>query len=174
MLKKTLRVVLGLLLLPNIVVAESLVGQLKLCAQTKDSLVRLVCYDKLAENSLSTGVKELKPVNVPSLTNMEKKTSQLVTHKIKNDDDSFGQQHLKKERNNDAIEQVTFIVVSVKNDARDNIRLIFENGQVWKQTDGNRLKVKAKDRIEISKGMLGAFYLRKVNQHKSIKVKRIK
>jgi hypothetical protein len=173
MLKKILSVFL-VLLLPSVAVAGNLVEQLNICAQTKDSLVRLVCYDKLAKNSLSTGVIELKPVSVQPLASKEEKASQLVTQEIKNDEDSFGQQHLKKDSNNNAIKQVIFIVVNVKKDVRDKLRLIFENGQVWKQTDGNRLNIKSKDRVEISKGMLGAFYLRKVNQNKSIKVKRIK
>jgi hypothetical protein len=89
--------------------------------------------------------------------------------------DNFGQEHLVKEDNNeDSFEQAIFTIVSVKKDARDNLRLVFQNGQTWKQTGGTPLNLKNKERVKISKGMLGAFYLSKVDRNKTIKVRRIK
>jgi len=170
-------IVLGFLFLPNIVLAETLVERMKVCAKTKDSLVRLMCYDNLAKDDLliknSSKEIELKVVNKRPTT-PEKASSSAVTAKVKNEDDSFGGEHLVKEKSYDGLKQVNFIIASANKDIRGNLRFVFENGQVWKQTDKTHFSVKVKEHVKISKGMLGAFYLKKLNQNKSIKVKRIK
>jgi len=177
MFNKVMSIVLGFLFLPNIVVAETLVERMNACAQTKDSLVRLMCYDNLAKGDLllKNNIKdiELKVTDKKPIVS-KKIPSSSATAKVKNKDDSFGEEHLVKEKRHDGIKQVNFIIASVDKDIRGNLRFVFENGQVWKQIGESHFSVKVKEHVKISKGMLGAFYLKKLNQNKSIKVKRIK
>ncbi len=180
MLKRILSIaVLGLCFLPHVVLAESLVERLSLCAQTKDSLVRLLCYDKVAKNDSSTNKSvekvESKKTVVKSPAVIGKKLLPAVVNKAENKADTFGKEHLVKEKSDEeSFDKVTFTVLSVKKDIRKNLQIVFENGQVWKQTGDKTLKLRAMDRVKISKGMLGSFYLSKVKQNKTIKVKRIK
>jgi hypothetical protein len=177
MLRRVLQTtVLGLIFLPQIVLAESLVEQLNACAQTKDSLVRLMCYDKLVKASSPTKTKEnfeLKH-DVPPTKALEKAPSADVITKVKKQDDSFGHENLEKEKSIDKREHLILVVASVTSDARGNLRFVFDNGQSWKQTAGGKIRIRAKDQVKVYRGSLGAFYLSKVNQNRSITVRRIK
>jgi hypothetical protein len=177
MLRRVLQtIVLGLILLPQIVVAESLVEQLRICAQTKDSLVRLMCYDKIDKGSSPIKVREAVKLKnkVPPPVVIEKAPSIAIVTEVKKQDDSFGHENLEKVKSVDEREHLILIVASVNKDARNNLRFVFENGQSWRQTAGGNMRIKVKDRVKIYRGSLGAFYLSKVNQNRSITVRRIK
>lgn len=48
-----------------------------------------------------------------------------------------------------------------------------DNGQIWRQVDSTRVIWKGGEQIELDRGVLGAFYMRKVSGGRSVKVKRI-
>ena len=150
------------------------------CAEIKDSIKRLACYDNLAK-SLNSRNSTKPPVEV-RITEPKKHTSNMVAARpsqtkpivVKQPQssvDDFGGEHLKKKGR---IEEVFFTVKSVKKVMQNKLVVTFNNGQVWYQTDENFLKVLPGDRVKLSKGMLGVIYLKTENQNRRIKVKRRK
>lgn len=47
-----------------------------------------------------------------------------------------------------------------------------ESGQVWRQAETTSFAIDSGDRVEIERGALGAYYLRRVGEGRSIRVKR--
>ena len=148
--------------------------QLVKCADTKDSLVRLVCYDNVVKSLGKVTIKpdsssvpiEQSPVKIESVVKNKKEVTSV--------EDSFGREHIKKKGADKALEQVVFTVKSLTVDGFKKKKIKFSNGQIWKQSDSVNLKLSAGDRVELSKGMLGVVYLKKLDRNKKIKVKRLK
>lgn len=154
--------------------AESLQNSIKQCGKIKSSPARLACFDALT-TSLT-----VKPLTTKNLAKAEPKNTApdgvvKTPTKLKSEQqkvEEFGAHHLKQK--NDANEKITLIVSSVSKDTRKNLRITFENNQVWKQTDNAFFKLKVNDKVELIKGVLGAIYLKKPDKNKKIRVKRIK
>ena len=150
---KVVLIVLGLLCVSHVADAteiKSLQKDFENCASVQDDDKRLGCFDKLAE--------KLKPA--------------IAQSKV----DNFGKEHLAKtpEELEEKDEPVVFTVKSFTRNAYKKLRITFENGQVWKQMDTGRLKLAPGDKVELKKGIFGVVYLGKVDQNKTIKVKRTK
>ncbi len=176
---------LSLILLSFAAQADTL-SELHKCAGTKDSLVRLMCYDTLvkslnsAQTTLSApvAVRATEPHSTPAPlrpVNEQVKVQKQPEASISKED-SFGEEHIEKSAEVLAqeIDQVVFTVESTSKDARKKWRINFTNGQVWHQTDGQYIKLSEGDEVELSKGVLGVIYLKKVGQNKKIRVKRKK
>lgn len=163
--------------------------ELQKCAQTKDSLVRLVCYDNIVK-ALNTGVKSSVPatniqtneltaapqVTAPSKADIAVASQAVIVKQPQSSEEAFGQEHLNKEerKQDNSVDEVTFTIKSLSKTARKNWLITFENGQVWKQADNAYLKLSPGISVELSKGALGVVYLKKQSQNKRIRVKRQK
>jgi hypothetical protein len=156
---------------------------LQKCADIKDSLKRLVCYDNLAKSlkhkrstkpAVAVRVTEPKkhPADIVAARPSQAKPIVVKQPQKQNTVDDFGGEHLKKPK--ESIDEVFFTVKSVKKVMHNKLVITFENGQVWNQTDDNYLKVLPGDRVKLSKGMLGVIYLKTEKQNRRIKVKRRK
>lgn len=64
-------------------------------------------------------------------------------------------------------------VASVRRTADRKLEVTLANGQVWRQTDGEKTSIRAGDTIVIQAGAFGAYYLRREGQGRSVRVKRI-
>ncbi|MBL8630546.1 MAG: hypothetical protein JNM81_12995 [Rhodospirillaceae bacterium] len=64
-------------------------------------------------------------------------------------------------------------VVKVAADAYGATIVTLDNGQVWKQTEGTKYRVSSGAGVTISRGMLGAFFLKADNTSLAVKFKRI-
>ena len=62
---------------------------------------------------------------------------------------------------------------SVKKNTDKKLYFTFENGQIWKQMDNARFKIKAGEKAKLKEGALGAVYLKKLGNNRSIRVKRV-
>jgi hypothetical protein len=154
---------------------------LQKCAETKDSLERLVCYDNLVK-SLNNSVTVKAPVAIRPTEPKSPNTNTValrptvrkpvVVEQKHTNEAEFGEEHLVKPE--ESINEVFFTVKSVKKIVHNKLSITFENGQVWKQSDDNYIKILPGDRVKLSKGMLGVVYLKTENQNRRIKVKRRK
>jgi hypothetical protein len=54
------------------------------------------------------------------------------------------------------------------------LQVTLQNAQVWRQEDYGSFSVRAGDTVEIKAGALGAYYLRREGQGRSIRVKRVR
>lgn len=167
-------------------VQADILTDIKKCADNKDSIERLVCYDNIA-NSLKSITTPNAPVVIRKVEPQASKNSivaarpsvaktivvqqQLQKQKQINEEE-FGEEHLNKSE--DSIDEVFFTVKSVRKVGHNKLSITFENGQVWQQSDNNYIKISSGGRVKLSKGMLGVIYLKTENQKRRIKVKRRK
>ena len=165
--------ILGLLSLTT--QAETLNEGLVKCTKIEDNLARLVCFDRLAKHSampVSNIVKSNKvmPVARPKVV------APLAPVKVSKAE-SFGAEHIRKSHDVEKEEsKIVFEIASLQKDPYGKHRFTFKNGQQWKQTDSVQLRVKVGESVLLSKGFMGAIFLKKndVDSHKKIRVKRLK
>lgn len=159
--------------------AEELAKSLKVCASYSDSLKRLVCFDKIVAGmpeqkqavdnktqSIAQAVKkEIEPKQVVALEPTEEPTF--------NAEEAFGaeRKYIKKEQ----VTEVTLVIASVSKTLRGKLSIAFENGQVWEQKDTDKhARFEAGETVIIKRGVFDAFYMKKLNANRTIRVKRIK
>lgn len=159
--------------------AEELTKSLKVCASYSDSLKRLVCFDKIvadmveqkptvenkAQKSIQTVKTEVAPKQVVVSEPVEEPTFDA--------EEAFGaeRKYIKKEQ----VTEVTLVIASVSKTLRGKLSLIFENGQVWEQKDTDKhAKFEAGETVIIKRGVFDAFYMKKPDANRTIRVKRIK
>ncbi|MFT5295833.1 MAG: hypothetical protein ACI9YH_001849 [Colwellia sp.] len=138
--------------------AETLSDKLKQCVEIKDDLSRLSCFDRLSLTSKNT-VEIIEP---PTQSQKESR---------------FGGDKIEKKKRQESgynLEKVVYTVAKIKKSITKKLTIYFENGQVWKQNDTIKFRLKKEDKVEISAGMLGSFFLKKINTNRAIRVKRIK
>jgi hypothetical protein len=166
---------LGLGLLSASHASADTLGKLVKCSNTKDSLVRLVCYDNVVKSLNSSNSVNLPEVTASAVAESPKVSVNQKPGVMKSDD-SFGSEHLiaKNKSKNKGLTQVAFTIKTAEKTLRKKWKVTFENGQVWEQTDSGYIKLSAGNKVELSKGMLGVFYLKKTDQNKKIRVKRQK
>lgn len=123
---------------------------------------RLECYDNLTSHVLS---------NEDTKTSAAAKPKQEPANKPTNS--KFGLEH-KQYLDENSAEQITATVTKVKKTAYGHLKIYLDNGQIWKQTTTDRLKLKAKEVIIIERALLGSFTLKKADSNNRYKVKRLK
>ena len=156
--------------------AKAFNEKFKDCVKISGDSQRLACFDALATTPKTKATTSTikAAVEVPTVKNSvaNAKASENVTptaDKIA----EFGGENLKEEEK-DKLEQVTFVVKTVKKSNFGKLQITFENGQVWYQTDSKSIKLKSGDTVNIKLGFATAIYLNKVGSNRSIRVKRKK
>ncbi|QLE84066.1 MULTISPECIES: hypothetical protein [Shewanella] len=148
------------------------------CATITDKLDRLICYDNLAKT-----VKPQKAIAAQSTvpTSTIQTTNNIATpqtnvaapaaESVSTVEQQFGNLKPVEE---ESIDKLYFTVSKVEKDAYGALKISFNNGQVWKQTDSKRYKVKSGERVYVEKGALTSFFLGSDNKNATIRVKRLK
>ena len=156
--------------------AETVGEALAKCSETKNSLQRLVCYDRVEKqvNRLS-GAQAGIPVAMPKASNApavsaERRRVETVSQAPK--EKQFGLEH--KVKTETLADTFAGKITKIAKTARGKFVLTFNNGSVWQQTTDTTLKVKEGETVIIERGLLGAFYLKKEGINKRMKVKRVK
>lgn len=127
------------------------------CRLIKDASARVDCYDKFVDAQTATD----SPV-APSAQSL------------------FGTQDAEAKRIVQTtldIEQITQIeaaVTDVRVSASKKLVVQLDNGQVWRQLDSQRLRLKDGDAVVISEASLGSFQMQKQSGSRNIRVKRVK
>jgi hypothetical protein len=165
-----------LVLLTSPANADNLATSLSNCSKVEQDLERLSCFDLL-----SAQYKTQAATNAPKgpTKNMVKDSisKALAAKPVPSEVLEFGASHIKN-NDNDA-EEIEFIVLTaskVEKDAFDKLVLSFENGQIWQQKDSRYFRMKKGEEVKLSKGALGAIYLKKNDEssNRSIRVRRLK
>ena len=162
----------SMLMMP--VSAADFVSSFKQCAAEKDSLNRLLCYDKLAK-VLNHQQVDVELPDVPVATSKSPSTvSTARTLEPASTEDEFGAKHLNKEKQ-EAVTQVSYVIKSIDKTIRGLYRFTFENGQKWEQQDNDvKTRFKVGETVIIKRGVFDAFYLKRPSSNRTIRVKRIK
>ncbi|WP_448212368.1 hypothetical protein [Colwellia sp. MEBiC06753] len=168
---------------------QSLETALLACQGQQDSLQRLVCYDKVVESltaktadDVTLEAKESVGKNIQAspqveqakaadITPKEVLTEPTVTQQAGSAQAIFGQE----QKHIDSVDEVEFVVKSAKQNLRKKWQFEFENGQQWEQKDTEKfVKYASGDVVIIKRGVMNAFYLKKTDTNRTIRVKRIK
>lgn len=156
--------------------------ELQQCAQVTDNFARLTCFDKLAIKHSGKTVAPAKaavpkppksaeivaPVSKPKPTVKQATTSKEV--------DEFAKSHLGKSEQEKAeeITEISAQITELSKTAHGYWKITLDNGQQWQQKDSYSFSLKVKQDVVLSKGALGAIYLKKAGSNKRIRVRRLK
>lgn len=156
--------------------AKELEQQLQHCTTITANNERLACYDQLTPLKTES-VAATTPIAVASTAApivaapvAVASSAQVASAKKA---DGFGKQHIKKTVV-EADQSIIFTIAKLTLRNYDNWQITFENGQVWRQKDSKKIKLKTGDVVKLSKGFMSAIYLQKKDSNKRITVKRIK
>ncbi|GGI91610.1 hypothetical protein GCM10007978_31530 [Shewanella hanedai] len=136
--------------------------ELSACASITDELNRLTCFDALAQT-----VKTQAPIT-PAVVATATVAAKPVSANV---EEEFG--NLRKAKA-DAIDKIYLEIASITKDPYGALKITFTNGQIWKQTDGRRYKLKVDQTVFIEKAALGSFVLGSDDRNTTIRVKRLK
>lgn len=170
-MKKQLLPLLALLSIPSVNASEVNLQALQACTFVENDFNRLLCYDNImAGKSLSkpATTNTLTP-SASSLAPAEADTMVKPKSKAKNED--FGLEHKEITKDND--NEISAAVTSVKEAPYGELIINLNNGQQWRQIGSDRMRISADDIVVIERGMFNSFLLKKENQNRSIRVKRI-
>ena len=146
---------------------SDLVFGLSSCSKISHDKQRLVCFDQLVQNNVTSS--SLVKVSDGSVLQIE----QVKSAEAKKIDD-FSKEDLKKTQENKGPDSITATIINVKKLIRGQWVVYLENGQKWQQQDSAKIKLKVGDHIRLKKGSMGAVYLFKEGSHRNIRVKRLK
>ena len=145
------------------------------CTKQKDNLVRLGCFDQLAENLTLTENLIITPSNELHRHQVDKKEIPPMVSDPSKKVASFAKNHLKKIAGNKAeiSNEITATIIQAKKMLRGQWQVSLNNGQKWQQKDTVYLKLTSGDEVILEEGALGAFYLKKLTSNRRIRVRRI-
>ena len=170
MINKVVQVALVSCLFIGASQANTIESSLKTCANINASAERLACYDNLANAFKTTEVKA--SAQATEITKPAAATPVVVSQEQK--EAEFGDHHLKKDKKPNELERVQFTIAKISYSGKKKLKLTFENGQRWNQSDSETLRLKVGDKVELFKGAWSAVYLKKVGFNRKIRVKRVK
>lgn len=140
---------------------------LEQCQQLKDPQQRLRCSEQLLQAYEAYFNKK----GLPLLSSKEtaKGVDKYVKAQAK---ENFGMEQKKLEEEKKEIETIAAVVEKIKKDPYGKLILTLNNQQIWKLTDKGP-RIKKGDSVEISRGALGSFYVKKVGTSRTARAKRI-
>lgn len=189
-----------LIILSSVVVLPAKAGTvlqaIDKCSKVENSLQRLNCYDGVATGiNKQTAVIEDSQGVAPVKSKIENTVSSVVAPapvlsassvvsskmpgepKNKTKDSSQAQRNFGNEKEliaQQSVDKIYATVVKVTKNGRNKRVFTMDNGQVWRQTQSDSLKIKQGDTIYIDRGILGSFYMSKDDVNRKFKVKRVK
>jgi hypothetical protein len=149
--------------------ADTLQVNLLKCAQNSDSLQRLGCYDKLAEN-LKIKEQHIRPTQTNHVE--DKKSAETSEVQETAALAKFGNEN--KQDPEESIEQIQAKVSKISNNKHGQYVITLDNQQVWRQTDKIRMKFKQGQVVDIERGFMGSFFMGTERLNKRMRVKRVK
>ncbi|MDD8061067.1 hypothetical protein [Shewanella metallivivens] len=184
-------IVTGILLISVNAQANTQLGeQLSFCAQKTNNKERLSCYDQLAANAkpsanISLPIKATTPAVVavaqaPVAPAVASTPSQPVTPvaasapAVASPELSVEDFGLQKKVIEDEVNRLYFTVADVSKAPGGALIVTLDNGQVWKQTNAERYKVKKGHDIYIETGALNSFLMGSDERNATTRVKRLK
>ncbi len=157
--------------------------ELQRCSQVNADSLRLTCFDKLVvELSSATGIEKDKVVN--SETSSVKITTENVVSAqevnevpvvTKQQVDDFAKHQVEKteEEKLGQITEITASITKLKKLIRGEYQITLDNEQLWQQKGDTKISLKVGQRVVLTKGSLGAVYLKKESTNKRIRVRRL-
>lgn len=139
--------------------AQDLSSALETCKKIKSQADRLICFDAVASmNKTTAPIQPEKPAPV---------SKDEIVKEIKQQE--FGLKSQKEDP-----ETLVSTIKKIKKNPYGKLTIYLEEGQVWKQSDSSKLKLKKGYSVSIRKAALGSFLLSTENSKRTMRVKRVK
>jgi len=156
-------------------------AQVRVCQAIEKNELRLVCYDDLfAQKDVKT-VDALLPsktalAGVVSTNSQAPNNVPAVQAKIDMEEAkaNFGAERLERNQTQNPISELSASVISLKEDARGRRTFTLENGQAWKEGESSRLRITEGTQVVIKKGVFSAYYLKRDDSNRTVRVSRVK
>ena len=150
---------------------ETLLG----CRATESAEERLACYDRVvdrARESITPGALSGAPrasSSVPAEAADAGLQEALFGRPPAASAETFRKSYGVK-----AASEISSVVHAVQRGGDRLLQITLENEQVWRQVDLESFSARVGDAVEIKAGALGSYYLRRVGQGRTTRVKRVR
>jgi len=146
------------------------------CSLIADLSPRLACYDAVSA-SLRQAVQapaQVAPTGQAPTTDAPAQATPPAESSAE-DRSSFGAQHLRRDQKPEEPDEIRVLVTSWRTSPLGKMVFTTEDGQVWRQSDSNRVFPRTEQfHATIKKGMMGSFFLKIDGIRRNIRVKRIR
>jgi len=146
--------------------------ELAQCASLTDKLDRLICYDELAAKVSHVKAPQVSPAEVTTVV-----AAAPVAKSVQVDPAAdFGADNLEstiQASKKNEVAKIFLTISEVEKDPYGALKISFNNGQVWKQTDSRNFRLKSGQKVYIEKAALGSFLLGTEGRNSTIRVKRL-
>lgn len=133
---------------------------------------RLACFDMVSEKPGDSGAGVLGTIKAKPT--QEQEIADFGRQQLHKSPVKKVQEDQKKEKGKE-LKKVKLTVVNVVYTSTRKFVLFMENGQVWKQKEGKRIRLPKKNfEVEIKKGMVGGFNMIVPRNRSLIRVSRLK
>ena len=139
---------------PALTVDEALIE----CRQIEKVAERIVCYDEFVDSHFSTDSSQANVVpDARSLFGAS---------------DAEAKRLVEKSMDIEQISEIEALVTDVQKSATERFTVSLDNGQIWRQLDGQRLTLRSGDAVIVRKASLSSYLMEKQSGSRSIRVKR--
>lgn len=146
--------------------AETVSEAILKCKAEQNSLQRLLCFDKVAENI--SGLKD------QSFSEAQASAPVAAAVTPNNNTAQRQQQDFGKTPIDETPDALSSRVTKVKKDRLKRQTLTLQNGQVWREIGSSGHVVTNGQQVTIEKGLFGSYYLSVDGSNRELQVKRIK
>jgi len=140
------------------------------CRLIEEVAERVGCYDKIVDSHFpmeSSDSGELpNPLELPEANAVPDSKSLFGTT------DAEAKRIVEASLSIEQISQIEAIVATVQRSATSKLTVTLENGQIWRQLDGQRLRLNSGETVIVRKASLGSYLMEKQSGSRSIRVKR--
>ncbi|MCF6196707.1 MAG: hypothetical protein L3J50_08390 [Emcibacter sp.] len=142
------------------------------CAKISNNERRLLCFDTVTKNAIDSNIIQGSPHEVRATK--EQKIANFGKTQLRESPIKKAREEQKKAEDKE-LKEIRLKVEKFIYTASKKFVLFMDNGQIWKQKDGNRIRLpKGEFEVIIKKGMLGGYNIIVPTKKTLIRVKRLK
>jgi hypothetical protein len=148
--------------------------QLSVCRALQNAAERLVCYDRLADGftTLAVGARSA-PSPAPAAPTLPPSPNAVPGREATNE--RFAQDRLPAEKREVAPEPeaIEANITALRLIPGGFVEVTLDTGQVWRQTEGEPMRLALGAKVRVRKGLVGGFLLNEIGRNKSHRVRRM-
>ncbi len=129
------------------------------CRQIEKVAERIACYDEFVDSHFSTD--SIQADAVPD------------ARSLFGTSDAEAKRLVETSLDIEQISEIEAIVTDVQESASRRFTVSLDNGQTWRQLDGQRLAIKSGDAVIVRKASFGSYLMEKQSGSRSIRVTRL-
>ena len=161
------------LLLSLLFLAESALSAeeaLTECRQIEEIAERVVCYDAIVDSYVP--IESSDRLEVAATVDVTETNVAPDAQSLFGTNDADAKRIVEISMAIEQIDQIVATVSDVRASATKKLTVTLDNGQIWRQLDSQRLRLKSGEAVIVRKASLGSYLMEKQSGGRSIRVKR--